>query len=149
MTVSVHLPFKQILFRLKFRRVSLRRGGACTNRLMEMGTSTDTLPVHGKWTENVSTLSGTKPLAGIFNCGGCRAPCCVSYSMDSTYGSYVNGDGVIRERERFCVINGGMWLCGCVRKRRGMHIYEMVHSVKPATITHMRRARLLLLFQKY
>lgn len=54
---------------------------------MAMGTSTEMLPVHGKWTVNVSTLSGTSPLAGIFNWGGNSAPWCVSYSIDSTYDS--------------------------------------------------------------
>lgn len=43
-----NVPFKQILFRLKFSLVSLRRGGPCTNKLIAIGTSTDILPAHGK-----------------------------------------------------------------------------------------------------
>lgn len=42
------LPFKQILLRLKISRVSFRFGGPWTNKLIAIGTSSETLPVHGK-----------------------------------------------------------------------------------------------------
>lgn len=44
----IYLPFKQNLFRLNTSRVSLRRGGPCTSRLIKIGTSCDMLPAHGK-----------------------------------------------------------------------------------------------------
>lgn len=70
-----HVPFKQILFLLKTKTVSLYLvpGGAVTFNLSAKGISALTAPEHGSLILKTCRVTGTSPLADTFTLGGSSA----------------------------------------------------------------------------